>query len=616
MFTRSVFTLGTILSVTCAFQASAAIILQDNFDSYADQAAFEAAWELVGEPPKPSGVLSTAQSVTPPKSIHNAGTTDNAQAMRNQRIFDETGVPDIASDNVIRFSFDFYDSNAAVAPFRHHTNLQAGTSPSVGGQLVAMGMNNNQSASASGGNYYMGRILGYDPAETPAADPGGFFKLNAPGAQLRSTGWHNLAVEISELDFRFFVDGMLSEVVPNTFTLRSYDVVRLGSGLSNNNNDAFWDNVRVETIHQTRPGVWNLDENGNWSTDSNWTGGVPNAAGAEAVLGDIITAPRTITLANPVTVGRLTLQNENAYTIAGAGPLTLDASIGSAVIDAASGSHTISSPITLADNTVIAVTPDMSSLALTGALSAAGRNVTKQGAGILTVNNLRAAGLSINGGQVIAAPNGTNSGTSALGSLSIAGTTDAWTARFDLSNNDAVVHSTPDNKAADLARLHNQVKQGFNNGAWSGLGIASTTAANNTSTDTGLAVVDNALLGYTSFSGQPVTADSILLKYTYYGDIDQNGQVDADDLTVFASNFGRTTGATQVDGDIDFNGAVNADDLTVFANNFNKGVGNPLGTAKVEAVPEPSTILLATLATLLFLLIGGRRVKGARCFPH
>jgi hypothetical protein len=37
-------------------------------------------------------------------------------------------------------------------------------------------------------------------------------------------------------------------------------------------------------------------------------------------------------------------------------------------------------------------------------------------------------------------------------------------------------------------------------------------------------------------------------------------------------NFGRAAGATQVDGDIDFNGAVNADDLTVFANNFNKGV--------------------------------------------
>ena len=94
------------------------------------------------------------------------------------------------------------------------------------------------------------------------------------------------------------------------------------------------------------------------------------------------------------------------------------------------------------------------------------------------------------------------------------------------------------------------------------------------------------------------------MKYTYYGDIDQNGQVDADDLTVFASNFGRTQGATQVDGDIDFNGAVNADDLTVFANNFNKGVGNPLAAASVQAVPEPSTCALLVMggASLVVLL--------------
>jgi hypothetical protein len=140
--------------------------------------------------------------------------------------------------------------------------------------------------------------------------------------------------------------------------------------------------------------------------------------------------------------------------------------------------------------------------------------------------------------------------------------------------------------------LNRYLKQAFNGGNWQGLGITSTTAANNPNADTGLSVVDNALLGYTEFSGQPVTADSILLKYTYYGDIDMNGQVDADDLTVFANNFGRRSGATQVDGDIDFNGTVDADDLTVFANNFRKGIGSPLGSANVQAVPEPQTWVL------------------------
>jgi hypothetical protein len=172
-----------------------------------------------------------------------------------------------------------------------------------------------------------------------------------------------------------------------------------------------------------------------------------------------------------------------------------------------------------------------------------------------------------------------------------------WTGTFDLADVDLVLQSTREKKAADFARTYNQVRSGFNGGNWLGTGITSSIAATNPRADTGISVADNALLGLVHFGGWAVDANSILLKYTYYGDIDQNGQVDADDLTVFASNFGRIVAATQIDGDIDFNGAVNADDLTVFANNFNKGVGNPLAVASggVRAVPEPSSVLLAGL---------------------
>ena len=113
-----------------------------------------------------------------------------------------------------------------------------------------------------------------------------------------------------------------------------------------------------------------------------------------------------------------------------------------------------------------------------------------------------------------------------------------------------------------------------------GNGLSSSGAQNNT--DTTLELVDNAILGLTQFSGEPVDANSILIKHTYYGDIDLNGAVDADDLTVLANNFGRTSGASHVDGDIDFNGTVDADDLTVFANNFLKGVGAPLVAGGVK----------------------------------
>jgi hypothetical protein len=237
---RSQWALGLVVAIAFvgASSADAAILLQDNFDGYADQAAFEAAWPVVTAP---SGTLSTAQSVTAPNSIHYAANTANVQ--RNQRLFTESGNP--SASNIVRFSLDFYDSNAALAPYRQHANLQDGTAPGSGGQLISMGLNNNLTSAQEGGNYYMARILG---ANSNGGTAGAYFKLNDAGAPLRSTGWHNLAVEISDVDFKFYVDGILAETTPQgALLLRSYDVVRLGSGLSSTA-EAFYDNVTVETI--------------------------------------------------------------------------------------------------------------------------------------------------------------------------------------------------------------------------------------------------------------------------------------------------------------------------------------------------------------------------------
>jgi hypothetical protein len=167
--------------------------------------------------------------------------------------------------------------------------------------------------------------------------------------------------------------------------------------------------------------------------------------------------------------------------------------------------------------------------------------------------------------------------------------------------------------------LYERLKSGYAGGAWNGNGLTSSTAQSNS--DTTLALVDNAILGLTQFSGEPVDENSILIKHTYYGDIDLNGAVDPDDLTVLANNFGRTSGATHVDGDIDFNGTVDADDLTVFANNFLKGVGAPLavGGAKDE-VPaaagrtddEPLIDLLAREIAQSMVISTGESVADAR----
>jgi hypothetical protein len=213
----------TVFGIHADLRAADVVLLSDNFDSYADSTAFSNVWnEVIAS--KVTGTLTNATNVSAPNSV----SYDTTGAQRNGRLFTESGLP--AATNAVSFSFDFYDSNAALSPYRQYANLQDGTAPTSSGQLVSMGLNNNLTSSAEGGNYYMARILGL--AGNPGGTASAYFKLNNPEAPLRSTGWHNLKVIITGTEYNFYVDGILSKTVANTGTLRSYDVVRLGSGVS------------------------------------------------------------------------------------------------------------------------------------------------------------------------------------------------------------------------------------------------------------------------------------------------------------------------------------------------------------------------------------------------
>jgi hypothetical protein len=253
-------------SVLWTVQSHAAVIINDNFDSYADQAAFQAAWPAAGTTTTTSlqsAQLSTAQSASPSQSVFvPVSTTAAATATeyRNRRSF--TDIAALTTSTQLVWSFDFYDSNAAAAPQRNYSNLQDTTAPGLTNQLISLGLNNTQSSIQSGGNYYMARILGYTVA---AADPDGgaaesvtgagiYFKLNDFAVGLRSTGWHNLKTIITSddgvaTDYAFYVDGVLAEKVSNVGgagTLRQYDNIAIGSGLTNGGVNAYFDNQFLE----------------------------------------------------------------------------------------------------------------------------------------------------------------------------------------------------------------------------------------------------------------------------------------------------------------------------------------------------------------------------------
>jgi hypothetical protein len=255
--------LAAAIAALISNNASAVLIVNDNFDGYSNQAAFQTAWPAIGSSAtNPSALLSSAQSASAPNSIHVPGTAANNE-YRNRRTFAESGTISV-TQNIV-WSFDFFDTAPAASPQRNFSNLQDTTAPSATNQLIAMGMNNNQTAANSGGNRYMARILGYtvpttaDPDGGPTESVGGagaFFKLNDFGAGLRSAGWHNLRVVMStddglSTDYSFYVDNVLAERVNNVGTLasiRSYDNIAIGSGLSNGSTAAFFDNMRLELV--------------------------------------------------------------------------------------------------------------------------------------------------------------------------------------------------------------------------------------------------------------------------------------------------------------------------------------------------------------------------------
>ena len=248
---------------------NAQVIVNENFDGYANQAAFEAVWTPTGTVAPLSGTLTTDQFVSPGNSIRIDGTTVNSQ-QRNRLTFTESGTISLAQQ--ITFSFDFYDSSASASPYRQFANLQDTTAPGSTSQLVSMGLNNNLTSANSGGNYYMARILGYTPLvvdpdgganESGTPTSGAYFKLNDLGVGLRSTGWHNLKVIIStddglSTDFAFYVDNLLAEKVNNVGTaasFRSYDNIALGSALGNASNAAYYDNFYLEVSPVPEPGA-------------------------------------------------------------------------------------------------------------------------------------------------------------------------------------------------------------------------------------------------------------------------------------------------------------------------------------------------------------------------
>jgi hypothetical protein len=378
----------------------------------------------------------------------------------------------------------------------------------------------------------------------------------------------------------------------NLFTARDL-IINMGTGTSG--------------IYVSSPWAWKFNGSGNWSDSAKWNLALPNGIDTQANFFGAITSPATVTVDGAgFTVGSVAFDNVNRYTLNGPGRITLDVSVGNAQLNVSSGSHTINAPMTFADDTDITVAPASSRLTITSDVTATGVAINKQGPGTLEMKNVRAAALAVNEGAVSVISNGTTTATSKVTALTIAGGTTP-TAKLDLTNNAMVIDYAG---TSPLATIVAQIKAGYASGAWTGNGIASSSAAAAAGTmhKTAIGYAEASAIGNpATFRGQSADSTSLLLRYVYVADANLDGKVDTLDFNALAANFG-ATGKNWWQGDNNYDGVVDTLDFNFLASNFGQTLPDD-ASLQSNLVPEPSSMAAVALLAGPALLKRRRRFR-------
>jgi hypothetical protein len=176
--------------------------------------------------------------------------------------------------------------------------------------------------------------------------------------------------------------------------------------------------------------------------------------------------------------------------------------------------------------------------------------------------------------------------------LTLAQSDGVYLSTLDLSGNDMVLLGG--NLSATAAEIASAfaATAGLN---WFGYGITSSAAASNTTHLTGLGVIQNSVNGTTTgaplcnssnpFDGISPPASAVLVKYTYYGDANLDGKVDASDYSRIDNGFlSQATG--RFNGDFNYDGVINGNDYTLIDNALNTQGASLAAT--IAAAPAPN----------------------------
>ena len=253
---------------------------------------------------------------------------------------------------------------------------------------------------------------------------------------------------------------------------------------------------------------------------------------------------------------------------------------------------------------------DVDKVTEVGSPTALFSSVSVQGPDAANPATLRSAGiradqLSIGHGKLTIKPSGANVDTTVIGSLNM--TQDGST--LDLTDNDLILHANAGGPTYYAAmRMLVQDARNSSLGRWKGPGITSSAAAENPLTGLALVLNSRSVNGepepiFTNVSGEPTVLNDVIVKYTYNGDANLDGRINADDYFRIDQGFLAGGPGTWTSGDFNYDGNINADDYFLIDQAF-LGQGQPLtgisGALAAVSVPEPASLVLCL--SPLFLL--------------
>lgn len=333
--------------------------------------------------------------------------------------------------------------------------------------------------------------------------------------------------------------------------------------------------------------AWSSSGSGSWAATANWSGAsIPEFAGAVASFTSAISTSTTITLDANWTVGGITFNNSNSYTVTPGtnGSLTMDNGgiTATATITDNGGTHCLSAPMILNSNLLVTVSNAGDTMKLWGVISGAG-GLTVAGSGTVGLTGLNTfqGGAVINGGSLniagagalpagspivnnsalVIKANTTAGNISGSGALTIGSSTSTSTAvltltggsgassvssltinpgsTLDIGNNSLTLNYTGSTPEAAIAAA---IASGYNGGTWTGTGITSGIAAANAGAFA---------IGYTDSSTDPgdgLQPNQLLIEATIPGDANLDGVVNFLDLVTVVQHF-NTTGNDWFTGD-------------------------------------------------------------------